>query len=554
MSQVVATFTGVFAVKSAVVPRYLGFLPSPAVLICNPQTTLTIPAIGTLTLFFGGSGIGVNVTDMKVDYATLHATMRGHVMVIRLLDRRWRWKFLPVSGRYNVRLPDGSIDSSTQKSAQELGAILLNAMHEPAFNVSVLPTDYYPEVDWNQNIAAVELSAICDECACDVSLNWDNSVSIVRLGVGFGLPGNADLQDGSVTGDPPEGPNKLLLVCGETQFQARLKLEAVGIDTDGSIKLIDDLSYKPSGGWDNLGDDSFFEQMGEEGKTAEEIGLARTYIFKLYQITKFADDTLNLPGYGTISDIRQIFPLNDWRIQVFDSAVGARKMRKPTRVFGTFVRSGDPNKDENTDDCTQYEGGYTIDPAGFVLFRSRVFKYHEVTTDEVVKRPADLTLETSFGLRDYATGQQLRKTFEYVFSPGVMQEVINQEELALRVVAEYSGRSCSSVTNVTDNSTELQANANTILNLHASRYAGAVYGSGKYRGLQPFNTSGTIRQVVFYADDVKGINTVASYNSEVGSHIIRAAARRRRRIIEMLANLNRARNLWSRVVERGLAR
>lgn len=548
MNEVVVTLTGVDLIKSAVVPRSLGWLPNPMVVVALPQDA-NLPGGGTLTLYFGAQSLQIN--DVKVDFSTQHYTMRGHVVIIRLLDRRWRWKYLKISGRYNIHMADGTIQSGTEKSIRELAVLLMDAMLETTYDVSVLPTDVFPEVDWTYDTAAIELSRMCEECGCDISLNWDDSVSIVQLGVGAALPINDDLQDATVKADPPEGPDKLTLVCGESQFQARLELTAVALDTDGKIKKIDDptLSYLPATGWGDIGDEHFFRDLKNSGRTEEQVDLAMLTVFKWYQIKQVSTGTLTIPGYGTITDIAQILPINDWLVDTFTSPVGNRLTNKPAVIYGKFLLTGDPFGDRNSDACSKYPGDFVLDGFnGIVKLASRAIKYSDPVGTIL---PADLFLEASFGVRDSTTHQQVRKTYDFTFQPGPLTETVSAEELGLKVRATYSSGVCTSVASTVTNETVLAAEANRILTLASQRFSTAIYGSGKYRGLQALQTDGTIRQVIVIADDSIGFNTRASYNTEVGNWVVRAAQRRRRRIAEENSNINKLRVQQGRHQRRG---
>lgn len=533
MGQVAAYFPGVIFTKSAIVPRSLGFLPNPIVLVTNPQAT-PIPPGGQLILQFGA--ITLTINDVKVDFATAHMTTGGHVFVIRMLDRRWRWKFFHISGRYNVRMADGTIDATTQKSVRELAALLLDSMYELTYDVSALPTNIYPRVNWDYDNSSVELSRMLEALGFDICLNLDDTVSIVQLGSGLGLPVNTDLQDAELTADPPEGPNKLLLVCGETQFQSRLTLVAVGEDTDGSIKLIEDCDWYTYIGANGIVDNAFFEQMRQAGATAEQVHLARKTAYRWYQIKEQSDGTLNVPVYGPVNDIKQLLPINSWLLESYTSAVGDRKTDKPARVYGTFLLPADPLDDVNSDPCTLYEGDFSVDRFnGIVKFRNRVQKRN---TSTKALEAATLYLETSYGVRQNTTLGILRETFEYVFNPGVMVETIRAEEIGLKVISTYDDAVCTAIDDVTSNIAALTAEAGEALAAAALRYTAAIYGSGMYRGLQPINPSGTIQQVVFYVDDMRGANTKASYNTEAAAGVLRRKQRRRRRIAEENSDTN----------------
>ena len=47
---------------------------------------------------------------------------------------------------------------------------------------------------------------------------------------------------------PPAVPDSLVFVCGPTRFQIDVQLVPVGLDTDGSLQLVNNLSYTPKVG------------------------------------------------------------------------------------------------------------------------------------------------------------------------------------------------------------------------------------------------------------------------------------------------------------------
>lgn len=533
MGQVAAFFSGIAAIKRAVVPRSLGIEPNTIVLYCQPQSS-PLPANGTLTIAHGSDF--VTMPDVQVDWAATMLSTRGHKMAVKLLDRRWRWKYSPISGRYNVRLADGTIDPATEKTPQELAVLLFQAMHEIGFDVTALPDEGRPEVDWTYDRADVILAQMCEDRGCDISLGLTNQASIVRLGVGALLPFDGDVMSPSITADPPEGPDILILVCGETQYESRLKLKAVGLDTDGQVKAINDLSYAPTDGWSLVADENFFEQLRQLGKSEEAIRLAKKTVYRWYQIDLQSDGTLNVPEYGLLDEITQILPLNDYLLDTYTVSGGTKKTNKPYEVLGKFVVLTDPPDDTSSDDIEVYDGDSYLDRAnGIVKFPRRMVQF--VNADGNVGA-AELYLQTSYGVRSNETRQQERHVVERnITGGGVLKQAVRIEELAIAVRAEYDSDE-TTVSGTTTNESEVTDQANSLLDALQNRFTLGIYGSLTYRGIKAIQTDGAIRQVAWYVGDGHmGAKTVASRNSEVAIGPIRSFERRRRRLIEANADV-----------------
>lgn len=518
--------------------RTLGVFPNAAVVTCLPQSDV-IPAFGVLRVQHGTEI--VDFPDMKVDWATIRHSTEGHQLMIRLLDRRWRWKFTLISGRYNVHLSDGTIDPSTAKTPQELATLCLNAMGETSFDVSQLPNKGGPEVDWIYANAAFVLHQLCEDRGCDISLNLDNTVSIVRLGEGLLLPDNDDLMTPSITADPPEGPDKVVVICGETEFESRLRLKAIGRDLDGTIKPIDDLSYKPPGGW-QIADFKSFNDINKENipsltdDTAEKARrLARSTVLKWFIVESQADGTLNVPGYGAVNDISQILPLNTYLLNTQTAAAGDTQVNQKCRVFGIYVKGESPETFQNTQDAlAEWEGDFTVDR------QQGIVKLDEVAyrlDDDSKTLPAKLYLQTSYGVRESDDGRQVRHVVERNITGAgagvLLQEAARIEEIALSYQAEYSpGNPESVIEPVKSNQEKLDEETADILDAMQLRWTAGVYGYGMYRGVKNYSTDGAIRQVAWYVND-NGARTMLSRNSETAVGTVRMLERRRRRLLEL---------------------
>lgn len=558
MGQCYVTFPGVVAARSVIAPRTLGITPNSIVLECACQP-LILPAIGTLVI---GHGIeSVVLPDVKVDSATARMSTSGHMMVVKLLDRRWRWPFLHISGNYNVRMPDGTIDPTTVKSAQDLAFLLFQAMGETLFNTSMMPSNWFPEVSWDYRCAAEALHELCEISGCDVSLNLDNSVSIVKLGVGSLLPINTDLQTPSISVDPPEGPDVVTVLCGETYYESRLKLRPIAEDKDGVFKALEDLSYY-QGILNSANIDDFLDinETNLPGFTDEQIeqcrNLAKKTVYKYYIVESQSDGTQDVPGYGTVSDIKQILPLNTTLLSTQESPINSSATHsKASRIFGGFMMEKSTDEYINTDSNskeTECPISHTLDRhTGIVKFSKKV-----VVISGGNFYPAELDLLCSYGIKDDSANGQVRyevsRNISGASSGVLLREISRQENIHVNFIASYD--QSGSVT-VSNNIADVDSEVQSILDAMQSKWTSGVYGYGMYRGIKPFNTDGVIRQVVWYDDCRHGARTSVSANCETAAGPIRQNERRRRRILNHYGDHSPGdRNRWNIMMWNGTHR
>ena len=206
-------------------------------------------------------------------------------MSVRILDRRWKWQYGEISGRYNIREKEEEylIDPDTEKKPRQLATLLLAAMGEVGYSVDELPNDNRPQKHWVSANPANELYQLCDSLGCRVVLGLDNRVRLRRVGSGASLPVLGIEISDSVGIDAQARPDSIKVVCGPTRYQARFFLEAVGKDVDGRIKFLDDLSYRPDDGWGAANVDGDFDDVRDESRCAAQ-KLAILSVFKWYRI------------------------------------------------------------------------------------------------------------------------------------------------------------------------------------------------------------------------------------------------------------------------------
>jgi len=242
--QGLVTFPGVQHPISATYTLAHGITPGVCQLTIAPQPQ-KLQQGGALEFMF--DTVKLRFPDCKIDRLdTTRSTQSPKVWILSVLDRRWKWAFGAISGSYNVRLENGELDEDfPRKTPQELARLCLEAMKESGADVSAMPNHGKPEVHWDFANPAQALAELCDAFGCRIVLGLNNKVRLLPVGTGAALPGGKDVADESLAADPPEKPDEIAVYGPPASFQFDLELEAVGLDVDGLVKPINELSYNP---------------------------------------------------------------------------------------------------------------------------------------------------------------------------------------------------------------------------------------------------------------------------------------------------------------------
>lgn len=462
------TFPGINKIVSGTFTLSHGISPSAAMIQIPPQDNFTVPA-GTLAITYGGTRI--EFPDCRLDMASLEVGDNGQIWTLKILDRRWKWQFGKISGHWNILKPDRTFDLDREKSPQDLAKLLLDAMGEKRYDVSQLPNQTRPLTYWDYENPAEQLQRLCESLDCRIVLRTDNRVYICRNGVGQQLPTDR-ISGGGYGFDPVETPDSIEFVLGQTKWQGRLDLEAVGIDVDGKIKPIKDLSYNPAGEGEEYGwaaqNPTYFQglikypsteeqtrynelvnELGKDNVVAsgetnpsqlaargEEIRqLAMSCVYKMYRITQPSTRKMEIPEFGPIEKIEQLLPLDEtlltpanWKDQLGKQDTNGFPLKQSAQVFGIFYnRISEPSLNINTLAGTKYPGSFSVDSErGIVVFSEPVFITVIVPgteSDQAIKAsdgtvivspgsyatlPAHLQLECTFGVKDSKTRVHVR--------------------------------------------------------------------------------------------------------------------------------------------------
>lgn len=430
------SFTGITNPVQAEYSQSCGFSADVALLRFNPQGT-NLPASGTLTLTWDATSI--TLPNCVVDLASLKVTDDGIYFLIKVNDRRELWKrVVPISAEYNT-LRAGNL--LRQKSLRELGTILMTALGEPGADVSALPTNIYPPVSWRCDDVVEVAEALFTEYGYTVALGFGSeAVTVVKLGTGATLS-TVDMFAGSDTLDPKLTPRYMRNCFGDSVAQVRLKMEAVGLDTDGLWYPIDDLSYTPGAGW---GQTPPYTLAGAiDALTDDQKVEANAYVRSAYRVMGFADGTWDVPdGTETLTSLDQILPIDGRLLENED--LRPDESYRPLRVYGKYLKlpteKAQPALPELTLIGDQVVGlRYRFDgESGLLLFDEPIFYVEDVGYSREYK-PADLWIEATIRIRNATTGSWRHYEYDVETEPnGVGYYAIRHEDRAETIV-EYDG-------------------------------------------------------------------------------------------------------------------
>lgn len=611
------SFPGVQRILQCTASCTHGTSPSVLTITMAPQPN-TIGVGGDLVLWYAGARIVFR--DCKVDSASFERTAQGLIWRVSLWDRRWKWKddngCGQISGQYNIwrddftlrsgeedELQSGGKTINTEKTPRELAELCLNAMGEYKFDVSALPEEPRPPVDWDYANPARALDELCGELGCRVTIRLsDNAVVIVRVGQGRMLPGSPLLDD-SLTIDPPEIPDKIAIVCGPSEYQVDFFLEAVGLDygtvkdgpgvtlSENILKPIDKLSYRPANGWSEA-DMPYFMSVGTgniAGSGPEDVtglrAMAQKSVFKYYRI-RFP---VGIPGYeGDEGDelirIREQIEIDDVQIKMHN--VNGQSEPMPAFVFGVwFPERGDLNNTEpkltpfpgappkklfNTQQLWTplITGGYTIDMArGLVIFDNHVYRNTHADAAEAGKKPAEMTvgqahliLRCKCVVRDKKTRAVHRYVRERVTGAnfGTGTRYVRHEEIVHIHLPTYDKESYASLPNgkwlikykMYTNQDECDEICDYYLDALMQEYQVAQPQSREYPGLLPVDLDGAIQHVM-YVINGEGCKTTVSRNNELLDYTLPFKDRRR---IDWAAEQAKTKKPTTTVLERAQKR
>lgn len=506
-------FPGILQPRYAKYTRSLGIEPDVALVEMVPQPNVI--AVGGPLVFFGPDVVTVH--NCRVDFGSIRLTPAGHVVSVRILDRRWVWRNGSISGRYNVTEPDGTLDTDTEATPQQLAALLFSAMGESGFDVSALPNNTRPFVDWECNTPALELAKLCDALGCRVGIDIANQdrARIYRLGFGTGLPPN-EVRTVSFGFDPPEKPGSLELCGGATVFQSKLLMEAIAQETDGEIVPLDDVSYKPSGGWESTSIGGSELEFPNVTAGEAERAMAIASVYRLFRIKSQADGSQSVPGFGAVPSIASLLPIRS-RLVDFKISLGGIPDALPSFIQGIMMVGGSPLNLSDTEIDTRASDnqiGFKLYPdSGIVQLSRPAFRLVSGQT-----KPAELYLTCAYNVRLGKTFDRERfKLNRQISANSTPPYGVRRFDLVETHRAEY-GSDGKTVSGVQTNQNIVLGEANLVLDAVQAEFATSASTQAEYRGVLAIAPDGFRQQVGWEVRSGTGhragARTFASVSSE----------------------------------------
>ncbi len=498
---------------------------SPGVIVVQVPAGVQPPAAEGTAVFSLGS-TSIEILGCKLDIGASQVG-GGRTWTFSILDGRWRWEFGTITGHYNLRrVTDGGLRTETEQTPRALAQKCLKELRVSDYNIDALPDIARPECHWSYMPPAQALAQLADAVGCRVVVTTKGKVIIVRGGEGADLPDLPTIDNGYSI-DTGAFPSAVLVIGAPGLFQARWKLIAVGQDTDGKIKPIDELSYKPSTGWESeVPGHMTGVAEGTDKTKPDPRRLAIQTVFRWYRIDKMVDGD-DLPGLKNTKvdkkdGWKKCLPLQDGLLDTFEDSFSKQLQRQPAVIRGTF------QDDEFTYDAVvdgQFRGDFSVRGESGVIAMAQPL--YRIDGDDI--KPADITVEIAFEWRKEFE-EPYRPTWRYTVKPrpDVGDHPLPREEIKFTARWEYDSK--GKRTKQTDNRQKDKLD-------DQAQYAAAVFvtslgnvqaGDRTYSGLHSIEPDGAIRQVSWHFGAQSLPTTRGSRNSEFDSDIIPPYAARRR--------------------------
>jgi hypothetical protein len=535
-----------------------GITPSVCSISIAPQDGM-VSAVDTLAWEFGSEVR--RFPRCLADSASFERNSQGMVWRLKILDRRWMWKWGAISGSYNRRLPDESVLERTEKTPQELAKLLLEEMGESGYDVGDLPNETRPMIEWDGAVPAEALAELCDKLGCRVVLGIDDKVRIRKAGVGASLP-YADTMDASGTLDLPNAPDSIAVLTGRIKFQVDMELEAVGLETSGKVVPIDDLSYKPTEGWSaiNL---TTFSAVAKEYRDYAAHSVYRWYRTKA---------PIVIPDQEDVDDLRDVEIKNEVNY-TYEDAEGERRTHE-AEVYGIFWKARDGLKNNGTSlDPAQptpqnYRGSFSVDTSdpkhgAIVKFSDPVIRNTETAAAPVkfTTGPAILRLRAVLHRRDPETGGWLRfvRTRPLGGSAGTPTRYSQHDDIEGRVIVEYDTngttlheRSATDNTQQWNGKPGIYVECDHYLDAIQAEYQTLTPESKTYAGLVTVEPDGAIQQIMFTRTGEGGMSTTICRNNEQVLWCLPYKERRQLEKTKRFSEWQKSVDVWAAKVRRAI--
>lgn len=343
--QGVFLYNGIAADGACSITRSAG--TTPGTIAMSFILAAPIEQFGTVEILYGSRY--VRLSDCRVVKTSVSGGA-GRMRQAVIQDRRWRWEY-------------ATLELDRWITRRELAKTCFQVLGESLVDVSAVPEDTL-QASYECESAATVLNTILADVGLQVAPTWDDKFRIVAIGNGVPAPtDDPRVSDATISNEKTVIPEVVCVTGSEIAFQRDLLLEPVGYEKEGDERTvpIDELSYKPTGGWMKCR----FGSTGFREVDVKHRQLAQSTIMKVFRIVAdkyplpglqaFRDTVsansseLESVGYGgdlkyiekvfSLDAIERILPLNNYQIS-FGAyhPVPPNYRSAPPMVIGWFYR------------------------------------------------------------------------------------------------------------------------------------------------------------------------------------------------------------------------
>ena len=509
MAQANISFGGITGIRGMCGSLSRGVLPSAFSIYCLPQDNFD-PGINTLSFGLDSNQISLTGCVVAGAYVRKHWDNKWPLWSVPVLDRRWKWRFSSISGDYNRRKPDGTLDTATQQTPGQLATLLGTALGE-TIDVSRMPTGVWPKAKWNNQRADLALQWLCDYVCCEVVLNpVSGGVEVWPLGYGSNTPtGTTEMLPKYRLVPRANIPSRIELHGGDSLWQSRLKLSSVlRNQSDSKQKLSTNSELITSAALATESPWSLPSQTDNAKRALEYEGLWRDY-----RVMGQQDGSLVPPNCQTAVSAIDQYILNDYRLD-YETDIEGYSRQLPYYLDGDFYAYTDlPNNASSM----RFNGGSTLYKDRRVV--NTDFPVFKLSSSGAYAEPA-LYLTTSYKIQD--NGHNLVHVMRSGGAAG------NGGTLIVRrpeVFATYSTAN-----------TESQANneLDNYTTLFQQRYSNPLASEITYGGFYSGSLDGVLAQVTWTIHPAIGMETKVCENEELDIYSISRNERYRRMALDRL--------------------
>jgi len=509
MPQIGVTFGPLGGIRGLNFTLSRGVTPSCFNLYLKPQDELDI---GEQPLAWGSGSRQLYLSGCVLSDAFIrkHYDNKWPTWSVIGFDRRYKWRFCQVSGDYNRRKPDGTLDTTTQKSPAELATLLGTALFE-SIDTSRMPSGVFPRALWRNQRADLALQALCDYVACEVVLNPTNDkVEIWPLGLGQTSPtGVTEILPKYRFYNRKDIPSRVEVHGGGSTYQSKLQLRTVMRNDNNDQKLITNWEALP---YASVGAESPFSFPSITSTVRR--GNAYEGYFRDFRVTGQADGSTQVPNCPVNVTKMDQYILNDY---LLDSEKDLEQFARPLPMYlsGDYYAYTDlPN---NTTDA-RFTGGFRWFPERKIVQTD--FPVFKLDSTGKYQEPG-LYLNTSYRVKD-PNGQVVHivRSGNVGGTGGAL--ILNRPEL----FASYSPTT----------NTEAQANteADKYVDIFRQKYLDPAASEMTYGGIISTTPDGRVAQVRWDIMHILGVRTSIYENFEGDTSTVGVSERRRRLALERL--------------------